>query len=124
MALVGQRPANLFWLGRDLARRSDSPCSRPTTGEQTFREIKQAVHHLHKVGVSVPTAERILLDAIRRLKNTAPFSEKEAKDFVDSLAEAKNEIGQSLQALQPGFVGYPTIEERLGLDRRIEKELV
>lgn len=118
--LIGERPANVFWLGHDLARAIRFAMFETTNRDELEENIRQALHHLAQIGLSAPDARNILLKAIKSYRLGADLSDADRKNLVNALAKAKNEIGDRIGRLQSGFRGYPSIEELGKLDRDIE----
>lgn len=114
------RPANLFWLGHDLAW----SLSRAVLGQDDpthlERDLRQALYHLDELGLPAPDARKMLLDAIITHREGGPSSGQEQDGLAESLALARNEIGEMISALQRGFRGFPDRDTQRRIDREIE----
>jgi hypothetical protein len=106
-------PANIFWLGHDLARAIRLAKFEPQSWDDELGVyLRQAMHHLNQTGVQAPDARKLLLEAFRTHRRLAGLSEQEREKFVTDIARAKNEIGDQIGRLQAGFKGYPSIGEQ------------
>jgi hypothetical protein len=108
---IGDLPANVFWLGHDLARAIRFAMFETTKRDELERNLTQALHHLEQIGLAAPDARRFLLKAIKTHRRSGELSDVARKDLVNELAKAKNEVGDRIARLQPGFRGYPTLED-------------
>ena len=118
--LIGARPGNVFWLGHDLARAIRFAMFTPHDRDDLEKELRQAIHHLDEVGVVAPDARRLLLSAIKMQRNRKGLSEEERRELVNAIAQAKNEIGNRIADLQPGFRAYATLEGVNRLSQQIQ----
>jgi len=118
---LGDKPANLFWLGHDLARAIRFAMFEPGARDELEKGLRQALHHLAETGLSAPDARTVLVTAIRTHRSGEALSEEERRGFVSAIAKAKNELGNALEAAQPGFRAYPTIDDMRGLDEEFKK---
>src|SRR5262249_36401153 len=95
-----KRPANLFWLGHDLARAIRFAMFDPSDSDELGKNLKQSLHHLDEVGITAPAARRLLVSAIKTNTERAEPSELQRRELVDAIAKAKNELGNTLADLQ------------------------
>src|SRR5262249_39903821 len=116
---IDERPANVFWLGHDLARAIRFAMFERTKRDELEEMLRQALHHLDQIGLGAPDARELLLKAIKTHRHDADLSDADQREFVNTIAKAKNELGDRIARLQPGFRGYPTIEELNKLERDI-----
>jgi hypothetical protein len=114
---VIQRPANLFWLGHDIAW-SIAHAMFEEERNQLAKDLRQTIHHLDEIGIEAPDVRKLLLEAIRTNRAGGPAA-RERDEFVTSIALARTEIGDAIIALQPGFRGFPDRASQ----NRFEKEL-
>lgn len=112
---------NVFWLGLDLARSIRFAMFGADTRDGLEKELRQAIHHMDEVGLLVPDARKLLLSAIKVARAKTSFTEDERTEITDAIAVAKNDIGNSIAQLQPGFRGYATIKSRQELNRELEE---
>ena len=119
--LLFDRPANIFWLGHDLTRAIRLAMWEPSSRDEFDKNVRQALHHLDAIGLQVPHARNLLLAVLRLHRRTDPVSEEQRKQVINAIAKAKNEIGSSIESVQPAFRGYPTIPQSNQLDREVEK---
>lgn len=119
--LIKKSPANVFWLGHDLARAIRFAKFEPNKPEELDQQLRQALHHLQEIGLPADEARRLLLAMLKRHKSRLPLSAEEREQFVTTLAKSKNELGSTIARLQPGFKGYPTIEAQNRLDRELDE---
>ncbi|MEA2821706.1 MAG: hypothetical protein QOJ86_3710 [Bradyrhizobium sp.] len=119
-SLIRDRPANIFWLGHDLARAIRLAKFEPNNWDQLGVNLRQALHHLNQAGVQAPGARKLLLNAIRTHRTLGGLSEHERETFVTALARAKNELGDRIAHQQIGFKGYPSIDEEDQLIKEAE----
>lgn len=117
-SLLGSRPANLFWLGHDLARTIRFTMYQPSARDEIKKQLRQALHHLDEIGLDLPAARNILLNAFKAQGEGTNLSNEKQAELGKAIADAKNEIGDRLKDLQPDFRGYPTLEEMRELDER------
>ena len=118
---LSQRPANIFWLGHDLARSVRLAKFEAADWEKIDTEIVQSLHHLAAIGLSAQAARQALQRARYNVRTVDDFSGSIQKSTVDALATAKNDIGNRIMALQPEFRGYPTLEEIQALNDELHK---
>jgi hypothetical protein len=118
---IMDRPANLFWLGHDLARAIRFAMFEPHDRDELDKDLRQSIHHLDAVGVPAPEARRLLLSAIKTYRESVTLSEDGRKEFVNAIAKAKNELGSKIADLQAGFRAYPTIEDTNRLNEEIQR---
>ena len=119
--LLAQRPANVFWLGHDLARSIRLAKFEAADREKIDTEIVQSLHHLAAIGLPAQTARQTLQRTRRTIRTVEDFSGSIQKSAVDALATAKNDIGNRIMALQLEFRGYPTLEEVHALNEELDK---
>ncbi len=116
---IGERSANVFWLGHDLARAIRFAMFERTKRDELEEMLRQALHHLDQIGLSAPDARELLLEAIKTHRRDADLSDADRREFVNTIAKAKNELGDKIARLQPGFRGYPAIDDLNKLERDI-----
>jgi hypothetical protein len=105
-------PAQLYWLGHDLARAIRFGMHEDADRIELQKCLLFAIHHLDRVELAAPDSRQLLLAALRRSRNNAPFSVEEKNEFVGRIAQAKNDLGDAFALLQPGFVPYPSPQDR------------
>ena len=111
---------NAFWLGHDLARAIRFAMFEPQHEQLEFN-LRQAIHHMDEIGLLAQDARKLLLNAIKEIRQKTDRSEDQHKDFITRIAKAKNEIGSALVELQPGFASYPSIPDINELNRQVDK---
>ena len=111
-SLIKDRPANIFWLGHDLARAIRLAKFEPNNWDELGADLRQALHHLDQTGMQAPAARKLLLNAIRTHRAQEGLSEQEREKFVTALARAKKELGDLIARQQPEFKAYLSIEEQ------------
>lgn len=119
-ARIGERPADVFWLGHDLARAIRFAMFETSQRDELEKELRQALHHLDEIGLRAPDVRALLLKAIKTHRLGGNLSDRDRKEFVNDLAKVKNEVGNRIAGLQPGFRGYPSMGEVGKLDRDID----
>jgi hypothetical protein len=80
---IGERPANMFWLGHDLARAIRLTMFETSNRDELDQELIQALHHLDQVGLGAPDARQLLLQAIKTHRHRPDLSEVERREFVN-----------------------------------------
>lgn len=118
-SLIGNRPANLFWLGHDLARTIRFTMFKPSARDEIQKLLRQALYHLDEIGLDLPAARKILLNAFKEHSDSTNLSNERQEELGRAIADAKNDIGDRLGDLQPGFRGYPKLEEMRELDEEV-----
>ncbi len=118
---VREHPANVFWLGHDLARAIRIAKFEPDNRAGLEDGLKQAIHHLNAIELHAPDARKLLLNVIKSYRDSAQLPEEQREKLVTAIAKAKNELGDLIARLQPGFAGYPTIGSEQALEQEIAK---
>jgi hypothetical protein len=118
--LIRKRPANVFWLGHDLARAVRFAKFEPDNRNELDAGLRQALHQLDEIRLPAPNARKLLLSALKRYRSSTALSEREREEFVRAITIAKNDIGSRIAHLQPGFKGHATREAQNRLNQEVE----
>ena len=113
-ALLGKRPANVFWLAHDLTRAIHMASFESHERSQVAERIVQAIHHLEETGLHA-TDERTNLVRAWALAKSTPSSGPEGRRLADKVASVRNDIVAKIVALQRpqgGFSPYPSSERK------------
>ena len=69
------------------------------------------LNHLCEVGLNAPEARSLLLRALGTVESGTDLSGEQRQQLVSDIARAKNELGVTIEGLQPEFKAYPSIED-------------
>jgi hypothetical protein len=120
-SVIRDCPANVFWLGHDLAQAVCLATFEPKNWHQLVGvALRQALHHLNQTGLPARDARELLLDAIRTHRKSTVLSEQERRDLVTVIVRAKNDLGSDIARLQAGFKAHPSINEQNDLIKETE----
>src|SRR5262249_1950281 len=95
----------------------------PDDRDELDKSLRQALYHLDEIGIAVPSARSLLLSALKTHRQNGELSAEQRRKFVNSVAKAKNAIGDKITSFQPGFSGYPTIEQLSRIDQQVRDAL-
>jgi hypothetical protein len=87
--------------------------------EELDKDLRQALHHLGEVGLETLAVRRLLLATLKTIRSGSEWCPEKRKAIVNTIAKAKNEIGDVITRAQSSFKGYPTVEQLA----RVEAEL-
>lgn len=110
---VGKRPANVFWLAHDIARAIRFAMFETQNRDELRKNLMFGLHHLGEVGLNAPAARSLLLRALGTVMSNKDLSGEQRQQLVNDIAKAKNELGLTIEGLQPKFKAYPTIEDEI-----------
>jgi len=119
-ASLKSMPANLFWLGHDLARSIRLAMFESEDLVELRRNIIFSLHHLTQVRLQASDIRKLLLSALADVKDGTKLAEATRKELVIKIAKAKNALGEKIASLQPGFQGFATLSEEEGFLRESE----
>jgi TIR domain len=117
---IAARPANLFWLGHDLARAIRFAMYAIDDRNELDKNLRNSIHHLDQVGVVAVEARRLLLRALKTYRASTALTAEERENFIDDIATAKNELGGKIAELDSAFKPYPTIEDSKRLNQQLD----
>lgn len=113
--------ADLYWLGHDLARAIRFAMHEDSNRHELQKCLLFAIHHLECIGLPASECEQLLYRALNRCRDPTPFSASERAEVTGWIAQAKNDLGDAVALHQPGFVAYPTPQDRQRIDAEAER---
>jgi hypothetical protein len=108
---VAKRPANVFWLAHDLARAIRFAMFETQNRDELRKNLMFGLNHLREVGLDAPAARSLLLRALGTVESGTNLLGEQRQQLVNDIARAKNELGLTIEGLQPKFKAHPTIED-------------
>jgi hypothetical protein len=109
-------PAHVYWLGHDLARAIRFAMHEDDNRVELEKCLVFAIHHLERIELPADDCKQYVYRALNRCREPQPFTPEDRRVVAGWIAQAKNDLGDAIAVHQPGFIPYPSAQDRKRID--------